>query len=789
MGEAPVVVARSSGAARRRRTGARCRRRSVVLPGNGFGCSRRPAPPGRTRTANRSSRPDASASSGRPRHEHLVDPVPDLRRGRPGIGLPTPGRRPQEWSRIEIQSSGSDLGALAVDVDPARRHADLVVAQHIVRDSVAVGTAIRPRILERRGEARPRIGTSNAIGACSVRVERGPESTSAVRPPRSGSGPTTVLDGSEDSRRPAPHRPLLGAAAHTRRPRRKHPGWCTCRHRARPAASCPARARWSRSSRSRTDPTDRPSRTCPRSGGSAFRPREPVPRNSSTTRTVASSQRGLPAFGGDPKNAVMSVPRSYSRIQVSAHWRQRLLGRIMIRGLRKCQSPHHSRQFAGRHGIEQRRRARTSRARLRAPPGPRNLNSSTSNAGDISSRADAPRSSNGTCSSNAAAMLAASVADVPERLSDVLDAVPRIGVRCRYRIRPGTAVLDLLHEVPHHQRRDTLVTAAEQRVAVVQDDLEQRGERRFEVGDVRGSGIRRADSRSGRRRTRPCPGSTVSSAGYRSMSASMCLRCAAACCASCRRNASASAATSGSSSSLSCAWRSELMMYFSNGTAMKVKALQKIPKFGLAGCHRKGTLASNSHADLADHQVRHRSPPLIARLASVSDRVARLTFCCPVSQSWNEDRHGRRQCDIMGLRCKGMDGGSRWPRTPSRRCGARILDATHIVLSRSGHQKLQLSEVAAEAGVSRPTLYRYFGSQGGVAGSLQPLRAGQLRRRYRRGDGGPARARPAGRRARSSSWSSRTRYSARAVVDIEPGHVLARDAPGAADRCTNAFAT
>ena len=46
------------------------------------------------------------------------------------------------------------------------------------------------------------------------------------------------------------------------------------------------------------------------------------------------------------------------------------------------------------------------------------------------------------------------------------------------------------------------------------------------------------------------------------------------------------------------ALRSELMMYFSNGTAMKVNALQKIPKFGLAGCHRNGTLASNSHAIL-----------------------------------------------------------------------------------------------------------------------------------------------------------------------------------------------
>ena len=44
----------------------------------------------------------------------------------------------------------------------------------------------------------------------------------------------------------------------------------------------------------------------------------------------------------------------------------------------------------------------------------------------------------------------------------------------------------------------------------------------------------------------------------------------------------------------------------------------------------------------------------------------------------------------------------------------RILAATFVVLSRSGHRKLQLSEVAAEAGVSRPTLYRYFGSKQGL---------------------------------------------------------------------------
>ncbi|WP_197382588.1 TetR/AcrR family transcriptional regulator [Mycolicibacterium mengxianglii] len=42
----------------------------------------------------------------------------------------------------------------------------------------------------------------------------------------------------------------------------------------------------------------------------------------------------------------------------------------------------------------------------------------------------------------------------------------------------------------------------------------------------------------------------------------------------------------------------------------------------------------------------------------------------------------------------------------------RILRATAEVLARSGRSKLSLSEVAAQAGVSRPTLYRWFASKG-----------------------------------------------------------------------------
>ena len=39
----------------------------------------------------------------------------------------------------------------------------------------------------------------------------------------------------------------------------------------------------------------------------------------------------------------------------------------------------------------------------------------------------------------------------------------------------------------------------------------------------------------------------------------------------------------------------------------------------------------------------------------------------------------------------------------------RILEATAEVLGRHGHTKLNLSDVAAQAGISRPTLYTFFG--------------------------------------------------------------------------------
>jgi AcrR family transcriptional regulator len=74
----------------------------------------------------------------------------------------------------------------------------------------------------------------------------------------------------------------------------------------------------------------------------------------------------------------------------------------------------------------------------------------------------------------------------------------------------------------------------------------------------------------------------------------------------------------------------------------------------------------------------------------------------------------RRQCDILALICKVAFVTSPRSVDGEQSTRRRILAATFVVLSRDGRRKLQLSDVATEAGVSRPTLYRYFGSKEGL---------------------------------------------------------------------------
>jgi AcrR family transcriptional regulator len=101
----------------------------------------------------------------------------------------------------------------------------------------------------------------------------------------------------------------------------------------------------------------------------------------------------------------------------------------------------------------------------------------------------------------------------------------------------------------------------------------------------------------------------------------------------------------------------------------------------------------------------------------------------------------------------------------------RILAATSEVLSRNGMMKLSLSEVALQAGVSRPTLYRWFASKDEL------LDAFGLWERHNF-DSGVARA-TAGLRgserldaALSFIVEYQQSYSGVRMIDIEPEHVI-----------------
>lgn len=101
----------------------------------------------------------------------------------------------------------------------------------------------------------------------------------------------------------------------------------------------------------------------------------------------------------------------------------------------------------------------------------------------------------------------------------------------------------------------------------------------------------------------------------------------------------------------------------------------------------------------------------------------------------------------------------------------RILQATLVVLARSGRRRLQLSDVAAEANVSRPTLYRYFGSKEGLLDAFGAFEQDNF---------------DAGLSAAIAGFSGadrldaalafivdfQTSYSLHSLADIEPEHVL-----------------
>jgi len=101
----------------------------------------------------------------------------------------------------------------------------------------------------------------------------------------------------------------------------------------------------------------------------------------------------------------------------------------------------------------------------------------------------------------------------------------------------------------------------------------------------------------------------------------------------------------------------------------------------------------------------------------------------------------------------------------------RIIDATLEVLARSGARRLSLSDVAATAGVSRPTLYRWFPSK-------EELLEAFGRHEQQRYDAGIAQA------VSGLEGDARLEavlrfivefqhsYSLRRIVDVEPEHVV-----------------
>lgn len=101
----------------------------------------------------------------------------------------------------------------------------------------------------------------------------------------------------------------------------------------------------------------------------------------------------------------------------------------------------------------------------------------------------------------------------------------------------------------------------------------------------------------------------------------------------------------------------------------------------------------------------------------------------------------------------------------------RILRATFKVLCRHGYTKLSLSDVAAQAGISRPTLYKFFSSKDELLSAFSHFELQLLREELDRsvwGSTGPDRVN-ALLRFLVDFYGS---YQMRGLVEIEPGLVL-----------------
>jgi TetR/AcrR family transcriptional regulator, repressor for uid operon len=103
----------------------------------------------------------------------------------------------------------------------------------------------------------------------------------------------------------------------------------------------------------------------------------------------------------------------------------------------------------------------------------------------------------------------------------------------------------------------------------------------------------------------------------------------------------------------------------------------------------------------------------------------------------------------------------------------RILRATFKVLCRSGYGKFNLSDVAAQAGISRPTLYKSFSSKDELLAAFSEFEVRLLREELHRAiDGHTGRERlDVLLQFLADFYRS---YPMRGLVEIEPGLVLAQ---------------
>jgi AcrR family transcriptional regulator len=103
----------------------------------------------------------------------------------------------------------------------------------------------------------------------------------------------------------------------------------------------------------------------------------------------------------------------------------------------------------------------------------------------------------------------------------------------------------------------------------------------------------------------------------------------------------------------------------------------------------------------------------------------------------------------------------------------RILAATAEVLGRNGMTKLSISEVALQAGVSRPTLYRYFADKRELLDAFVVWE----RQYYERAVAAATADLPAGERLDAALRvivDYQQSYPGLRMIDIEPAHVIKR---------------